>query len=127
LSSRLTPDPRPRLGLAGEAAAERFIRRAGWRLLARRFRTRAGEIDLVALDGDVVVFVEVKTRRADGYGRPAESVTRTKRERIVRVARIYLARTGWHERRCRFDVVEVVPRAGDFRVRHIEDAFRPCD
>lgn len=120
-------DPRPRLGLEGEAAAERWLRRAGWRVVARRFRTRSGEIDLVAIDGEVVVFVEVKTRLADGYGRPAEAVTRLKQARIVRVAKVFLARSGWLERRCRFDVVEVGPGARGLAVRHIEDAFRPRD
>jgi putative endonuclease len=73
------------------------------------------------------VFVEVKTRTHDGFGRPAEAVTATKRGRIARVAALFLARSGWGDRPCRFDVIEVVPVGAHLRVRHIPDAFRPGD
>jgi putative endonuclease len=120
-------DPRRVLGDAGEAAAERWLRRAGLAIVARGFRARCGEIDLIARDGPVVVFVEVKTRTHDAFGRPAEAVTAIKRGRIARVASVYLQRSGWTERACRFDVVEVVPVGAGFRVTHIPDAFRPGD
>jgi putative endonuclease len=113
------------LGAAGEAEAEKALARAGLTILARRFRCRAGEIDLVALDGRVVVFVEVKTRRGTGYGRPAEAVTARKRGHMVHAARVFLARLGPPSPPCRFDVVEVLPGAdGTLRARHIRDAFR---
>jgi putative endonuclease len=120
-------DPRRALGDAGEAAAERWLRDAGFEIVARGFRARCGEIDVVALDGSIVAFVEVKTRRHSAFGHPAEAVTATKRRRIARVASLFLARSGWLERSCRFDVVEVVPVGAGFRVRHIPDAFRPGD
>ena len=120
-------DPRRRLGDAGEAAAERWLRSAGLVIVARGFRARCGEIDLVARDGPVVVFVEVKTRTQGAFGRPAEAVTSVKRGRIARVASLFLARTGWGEKACRFDVVEVVPVGTGWRVRHLADAFRPGD
>jgi putative endonuclease len=96
------------------------------KILARRFRTRAGELDLVALDGEVVVFVEVKTRRRTDCGRPSESVGLRKRARLRRTALAFLTRHAWHDRPCRFDVVEVVaPPGSPFPVlRHIPDAFR---
>ena len=120
-------DPRRRLGDAGEAAAARWLSRAGLVIVARGFRARCGEIDLIARDGPVVVFVEVKTRTSDGFGRPAEAVTAIKRGRIARVAALFLARSGWGEKACRFDVIEVVPVGSEWRVRHIPDAFRQGD
>jgi putative endonuclease len=120
-------DPRQGLGRDGEAAAERWLRRAGFAIVARGFRARCGEIDLIARDGPLVVFVEVKTRSGDGFGRPADAVTAQKRRRMVRVASVYLAQCGSTERACRFDVVEVIPTAGAWRIRHIPDAFRPGD
>jgi putative endonuclease len=120
-------DPRRRLGDAGEKAAEAWLRGAGLDIVARGFRARCGEIDIIARDGPIVVFVEVKTRTHDGFGRPAEAVTASKRGRIARVASIFLSRSGWEEKACRFDVIEVVPVGTTWRVRHIPDAFRQGD
>lgn len=107
--------------------AESFLEREGLRILDRRFRCRMGEIDLVALDGDVVVFVEVKARRGLGFGSPTEAVVRGKQRRIARVALAWLARNGRLEDRARFDVVEVLALPGaPTRVRHVPDAFRPA-
>ena len=118
-------DPRQRLGLEGEDAAARALEKAGLRIVERRFRCRLGEIDLVARDRDVLVFVEVKSRRGIGFGRPAESVTTTKRRRIARVAQCFLSRRGMTDVPCRFDVVEVLRHPGiELEVCHIVDAFR---
>lgn len=113
------------LATAGEAEAARLLRRHGLRILHRRYRTRRGEIDLVALDGAVVVFVEVKTRSGVRYGLPAAAVTPRKQARIARAALSYLTRFRLHDRTCRFDVVEVRrgPR-GELSADHIRDAFR---
>jgi putative endonuclease len=95
------------------------------RVLERRYRRRFGEIDLIAEQGERLVFVEVKTRRGAGYGTPAEAVTPRKRHRIALVALAYLQQRGWLERPCRFDVVEVLVGPDDGRrVHHIPDAFR---
>jgi len=96
-------------------------------IVERRFRCALGEIDLVAYHDDAVVFIEVKARRAIGYGLPAEAVTRTKQGRLARVALVWLTRHRATERPVRFDVVELVgdPGRGGFRTRHIRDAFRP--
>jgi putative endonuclease len=123
-----SPDAaRKRLGRAGEDAVHRYLTRAGWTVVARGFRSRFGELDLVAHEGATVVFVEVKTRTADRFGRPAEAVTWAKRARLLRVAAIWLARSGDADRPCRFDVVEVEPRGAAFRITHHRDAFRPGD
>jgi len=119
-------DRRQRLGRDGEAAAAAVLGRAGLRILERRFRVRAGELDLIAEQGDLLVFVEVKARRQVGCGDPAEAVTHAKRRRMARVALAYLAATDALDRPCRFDVVEVHLGPADRveAVRHLEDAFR---
>jgi putative endonuclease len=118
-------DRRQQLGLRGEAEAERALRRAGLRVLERRCRVRAGEIDLIAEEGEILVFVEVKARAGIGYGTPAAAVTPRKQRRLARVASIYLGRRKWLDRRCRFDVVEVFLEGERVRrVNHIRDAFR---
>lgn len=114
----------PPLGRQGEAAAARELRRAGMEILEVGFRSRLGEIDLIAREGETIVFVEVKARAGLGFGRPAESVTRAKRERMARVAQVYLARRRFHDRACRFDVVEVLRCGQTNEIRHIRDAFR---
>jgi putative endonuclease len=93
--------------------------------LARRFRSRRAEVDLVMESGDLLVFVEVKTRLGEGFGRPAESVGAEKRRRLARAAEAFLVEREAFERPCRFDVVEVERGpSGEWRISHIEDAFR---
>jgi len=122
---RMSGDARQNLGRLGEQLAAESLAGQGMVLLERRYRCRLGEIDLIARDGSIVVFVEVKARRGIGFGRPAESVSRLKRRRIARVALQFLQRRGWLERICRFDVVEVLIRSGeDPQILHIPDAFR---
>ena len=112
------------LGRRGEETAGRHLVSAGYRILERRYRTRAGEIDFIAQDGDTLVFVEVKTRSSLACGRPAEAVDGRKRGRIARAASLYLARRGGPEASCRFDVVEVLEEPGSAsRVRLIRNAF----
>lgn len=95
------------------------------RIVDRRFRCRFGEIDIIARDRDVLVFVEVKSRAGLGFGHPAESITATKRRRMARVAQYFLSRRRLTDVPCRFDVVEVLRNPGiDLEVRHIVDAFR---
>ena len=116
---------RARFGRDGEAHAEAALVRAGLRIVARRYRTRRGEIDLVAEEGDVLVFAEVKARRSDRHGSPGEAVGWRKRHRIARTALAYLAEWSLHHRVCRFDVVEILEEpGGGVRVTHHRDAFR---
>jgi putative endonuclease len=109
-------------GDRGERAAARYVRREGLRILARGYDTLWGEIDLVARDGEVLVFIEVKTRRS---GTPAEAVTPEKQRRLTLAALHFLRRRNLLEARSRFDVVAVV-WADDGRppeIEHIRDAF----
>lgn len=93
-------------GGAAEEAAARFLARRGLEVIARNYRTRMGEIDLVARDGAVLVFIEVRMRGASGarFGGAAASIDARKRSRIEAAARHFLARLA-HEPPCRFDVV----------------------
>ncbi|HEX6971090.1 MAG TPA: YraN family protein [Limnochordia bacterium] len=119
-------DPK-RLGQAGERAAARYLAAHGYRIVEANFRCRAGEIDLVAREGDVLVFVEVRTRRGHTFGRPEESITPAKQRRLRRLARWYLAaRAIPPATPCRFDVV-CASAGPDGAIRKIEllrDAFR---
>jgi putative endonuclease len=114
---------RARLGADGEEAAACFLAARGYVVLARNFRVREGEIDLIARRDRVLAFVEVKTRRGRAFGPPAEAVTRRKQARIRGLARRYLADTESHADIVRFDVVEVEPDGAGFLVNHIEAAF----
>jgi putative endonuclease len=113
------------LGIAGENLACDALVRRGYAVLARRYRTRAGEIDIVARDGETLVFVEVKTRTSERFGPPAEAVTERKKRRVVSMARWYLSEHRLHGCLCRFDVVTVMCRPGmlpDIEV--VKDAFQ---
>jgi putative endonuclease len=91
-------------GARAEALAAAFLVERGLKLVARNFRTRLGEIDLIARDGATLVFVEVRRRRSSAFGGAAASITPTKRARLVATARAYLARLP-REPACRFDAV----------------------
>ena len=112
------------LGRRAEDRALRYIADAGLRLLSRNFRRRVGEIDLVMLDGDCLVFVEVRFRHAAGFAHPGITVDRHKQKKITRTASLYLAANSRFARRAvRFDVVAIV---GD-GIEWVRDAFRPGD
>jgi putative endonuclease len=113
------------LGQRGERAAERYLRRLGYRIVARRDRGRLGELDLVAVDGRTVVFVEVKTRRTHQAGHPAEAVDLDKQRRLTRLALAFLKRHDLLEYPARFDVLAVTwPQSARHPVvEHIPNAF----
>ena len=100
-------DPRQSLGKEGEDLACAELRRRGYAILSRRYRTRYGEIDIVARDGATIVFVEVKARSDERFGGAAAAVTGWKQLRIVRMAADYLVRHGLADVPARFDVVAI--------------------
>jgi putative endonuclease len=113
-----------RPGEAGETLACRHLESAGLVVVARNFRCRSGEVDVVARDGDTTVFVEVKERSGSTHGEACDAVTPGKRRRIVRAARIYAAARGLSESPLRFDVVSIDWAAdGRPRIRHDAAAF----
>jgi len=126
-------EPEPahlKTGVWGEQVAADFLKQNGYKLLGRRVRigTR-DELDLVARDGDCLVFVEVKTRASETYGRPLSAVDRKKRHTLSRGAIRYLQRLKNPHVCFRFDVVEVIGRAdagGGPEIRHVRNAF-PLD
>jgi putative endonuclease len=112
-----------RPGRSGEALAEEHLSRKGMVVLARNYRCRAGEIDLVLRDGDTVVFVEVKERTGRSHGSAVEAVTWSKRRKIAQTARVFAAVHGLSEASLRFDVVAIDWDASGPRLRHDEGAF----
>ncbi len=115
------------LGNRGERLAGRYLRRQGFKILARQHRSTFGEIDLIALDGATIVFVEVKTRRSKATGHPAEAITLAKQRQLTRTALAYLRRHERLESPTRFDVVAILwPEDGSPpRVEHFRSAFDP--
>ena len=119
-------DIRSILGRSGERRAEKFLRRLGYRLVARNYTCPLGEIDLIFLDGTTVVFVEVKTRTGSDHADPQDAVNRTKQERIGRCATYFLRQTNSEHRACRFDVLAMTELPDqDCRIEHFIDAFVP--
>ena len=117
------------VGRWGESLAEKHLRSSGLRIRARRLRVgRRDEIDILAQDGQQLVFVEVKARRSENYGRPITAVDRAKRQRMSRAAVRYIRRLRDPQIYFRFDVVEVVGSPDDppekVVVRHIPNAFQ---
>ncbi|GAF78384.1 unnamed protein product [marine sediment metagenome] len=112
------------LGAFGERVAAAHLEAKGYRIRARNFRCREGEIDIVAEDGDCLVFVEVRTRRGDAFGTPAESVTAAKERRLLTVAKAYLQEHPDVPANQRIDVVGVELSRGRLQaVQHIEGAI----
>ncbi len=120
-------ESRQQLGVRGERVAERFLRRAGMKTLARRYRTPVGELDLIMRERDTLVFVEVKTRTDRIWSDPQDAVNATKQRRMARIARWYLRKKHCEDAPCRFDIVAVIiPADGEPEITHFPDAF-VCD
>jgi len=112
------------LGATGEGVAAQHLQRKGHRIVETNYRCRIGEIDIVTMDGDVLVFCEVKTRRSDSMGQPFESVHLRKQATLRRLAEHFMLCRYGTLRTCRFDVMSLrCDEAGGCRIRHIENAF----
>jgi putative endonuclease len=117
------PGWRQRLGRRGERMAGRYLRRRGYRIVARNVRAAGAEIDLVAMDGETLVFVEVKMRRHLGAGAPEEAVDARKQQHLRRAAAAFAARMRADARPMRFDIVAISAAAGKPRIELFKDAF----
>lgn len=106
-TSGAAPNPRKQLGDYGEKLAASWYQQRGYRVLARNWRCRNGELDLVLARGGEIVFCEVKTRSSRRFGHPVEAVTRSKQLRIRQLAVLWLQSSGARSRRLRFDVAAV--------------------
>ncbi len=112
------------LGRTGEDIAAKYLTKHGYKIIARNFRCRSGEIDIIARDGEYIVFVEVKARTSDRYGAATEAVNIHKQQRLKRLATYYLHMTGQLNVNCRFDVVILMPDHNkDWAVSIIKNAF----
>ena len=119
------------LGAKGEEAAVRYLKSKGYRIIERNYRIRLGEIDIIAKQGDDLVFVEVKTRTDNLFGSPFDSITFQKQKQLSKVALEYINKKGCHNRPVRFDVVGVKFQEGrntfkDATVELLQNAFDFC-
>lgn len=111
------------LGIEGENVAVKFLEKKGYRIITRNYKTRIGEIDIIAQDGDTIVFVEVKTRGDESFGKPFEAVNKRKRQKLKNLALLYLKKQG-REFPVRFDVLSIFCRDNrNKEIEHIKDAF----
>jgi putative endonuclease len=111
-------------GHRGEDLAVDFLFTKGYRILTRNWRIKAGEIDIIAQDGDMLVFCEVKSRSSTRFGTGAEAVDARKQRKIVQVATLYLQRYRLSNQRCRFDVIEILqPEQDQPQIQHFINAF----
>ncbi len=111
------------LGMAGEQAAAGYLESQGYIILERNFRARAFEIDLIAKDGEVICFVEVKTRSSVKKGLPREAVGASKQQKIIMGASFYLKQHQLMNQRARFDVVEIITQGPFPEFNLIQNAF----
>ena len=112
------------LGKSGEDVAVEYLKKKGYKIVNKGFRFLRGEIDIIAYDGDALVFIEVKTRQCPRFIQPEESVTPAKRKKLRRVAQGYLLCEHIQDVECRFDVLSLsYDELEGYTVRHITDAF----
>lgn len=111
-------------GKRGEEIGADYMERQGYTILERNFRIRTGEIDIIAMQENCLVFVEVKTRHGLTFGLPCEAVTRQKQRKICTTAKVYCARNNMAYELYRFDVIEILVRNKTCRLRHLVDAYR---
>jgi putative endonuclease len=112
------------LGRSGEEAAVAYLLKRKYKIVCRGFRFHRGEIDIIAYDKDILVFVEVKTRRSPDFGRPEESVTPLKQRQVRKLAEAYLMVNDLGDIPCRFDILALFSDGQQrYRIHHIPDAF----
>lgn len=111
-------------GAEGEAAANKFLKQKGYKILETNFRNRFAEIDLIALEKDCLVFIEVKTRSSEESGLPLEAVSETKQHKIRTLASIYCDRhREFDNLDIRFDCIGIIKKEDKYIIEHIRDAF----
>ena len=106
-------------GAMGEDIATKYLVKNGYRILAKNYKNRIGEIDIIALDKGIIVFIEVKYRHNDKFGMPREAVNKNKQYKIRQVATVYLKANQKLDSHCRFDVIEIL----DDKITHLENCF----
>ena len=117
-------EPRRTLGKIGEDLATAYLEKSGYKILVRNYRQKCGEIDIIAMDRQTIVFIEVKTRRTLVFGPPFAAVTEKKQRQIGKVAQDYLCRNDLFGRPARFDVISILlPDGREPEIELFENAF----
>lgn len=111
------------MGLRGQKESENFLRKSGYKILEQNYRSRTGEIDIIAQRGTYIMFIEVKSRTNFNFGLPRESVSGAKQKKIISTAMHYIAANNLENQDFRFDVIEVFNQGGHTYINHIENAF----
>lgn len=113
-------------GDLGEKIAEEYLKKYGYIILEKNFRTKIGEIDIIAKDGEYIVFVEVKTRHDNIYGTPGEAVNSSKQHKIIRTTQLYIMKKNLYKYDLRFDVIEIILNNynEDPAIKLIKNAFQ---
>lgn len=111
------------LGKKGEEAAVDLLKEQGYKILKRNYRTKLGEIDIVACDRDMVCFIEVKTRHSDRFGLPSDAIFKSKQRQIAKCALVFLKENNLLDKKARFDVVSVIYSEGAPKLDLIKNAF----
>jgi putative endonuclease len=111
------------LGKFGEESAIDLLKNNGYRILARNYKTKLGEIDIIARDKDTVCFIEVKTRHSDRFGLPQEAISRSKQRHIAKVALMFLKENNLLDKRARFDVISIMHSEDTSKLDLIKNAF----
>jgi putative endonuclease len=111
-------------GKIGEDIAVKFLSRKGYKILKRNYRYGHGEIDIIAMDKDVLIFVEVRMKLSDKFGSPEDSVTIKKREQLKKIASAFIQMNEVNFSECRFDVIGITFKDGKFNINHIVNAFQ---
>ena len=119
----MPPENKRKWGSGEEDLAVEFLAARGIKILERNFRFERGEIDIIAEEGDELLFIEVKARRSRVFGLPEDAVTEKKQEQIFSVAEGYLFKNNIENRPCRFDIVAIEYCNGIAEIRHLRDAF----
>lgn len=114
---------RQKTGKEGEAFSIKYLKKKGYQIIHSNYNTPIGEIDIIAKDGDAIVFIEVKTRRSLYFGYPYEAVTYKKRRKLEKLALYYLKANKMADVAVRFDVIGLYQKEGNYQVEHIVDAF----
>ena len=116
------------LGKSGEKTIAKYLQKNGYKIIVKNYRCKVGEIDIIAMDGPYLVFIEVKTRSGFGFGPPSSAVDARKQRQISRAAQYYLAEQQLFDSPARFDVVSILCTAGkSLQIDHINNAFDLCE
>ena len=110
------------LGNRGESLAERLLLEDGYQILERNWRFSRAEVDIIAKDGEVLVFVEVKTRSSEIFGQPEESISPKKEALLKDAAAVYMEQIG-HQWEIRFDIISILIKGDGYSIEHFKDAF----